>query len=409
MKVAKLLSHCVCFVIFFWGLSKASDTLKPGEVLKDEDTLVSAGKVFELGFFKSGESNYCYLGIWFRNDRKKKAVWVANRENPLLGSSLTLFIRSDGNMVMVDLREIPIIVNYGMFATSSNTSAKLLDSGNLVLTEGGTIAWQSFDFPSDTFLPGMKLGWFDMDTGNVRKQFLVSWLSRSVPTSGPFAVGLDGENRKLYTLWRRDRAFQHIGTSDGHSFRFFFQDSSDNNTFTYVANSKEIYIMFDSRGNSVSSWFVLTDTGKIAEFTMLNGEISVVENSVCNGTSSDSNDCLTQVRRFCQDGDEFSEVRGSMSNSLIVSGSDRLGPSDCEIMCKSNCSCTAYSSFREDEIGCRLYFGHKKDLKNIIGKGNTTVYIRGGAPEISGKPSGEYCLVWILRVILTLQLTANIV
>ena len=153
-------------------------------------------------------------------------------------------------------------MNYGMLATSGNTSAKLLDSGNLVLTEGAKIAWQSFDFPSDAFLPGMKLGSFDMDTDHVRHQFLVSWLSPFVPTTEPFAIGLDGKNRTLCTLWHRDSAFQHIGSSNGQSFRFSFQNSLDNNTFTYVSNKKEIYIMFDTRGNSISSWFVLTYTGK---------------------------------------------------------------------------------------------------------------------------------------------------
>ena len=98
----------------------------------------------------------------------------------------------------------------------------------------------------------MKLGSFDMDTDHVRHQFLVSWLSPFVPTTGPFAIGLDGKNRTLCTLWSRDGAFQHIGSSNGQ------QNSLDNNTFTYVSNNKEIYIMFDTRGNSISSWFVLS-------------------------------------------------------------------------------------------------------------------------------------------------------
>ena len=183
----------------------------------------------------------------------------------------------------------------------------------------------------------MKLGSFDMDTDHVRHQFLVSWLSLFVPTTGPFAIGLDGKNRTLCTLWSRDGAFQHIGSSNGQSFRFSFQNSLDNNTFTYVSNNKEIYIMFDTRGNSISSWFVLTYTGEIDKYTVLNGEISIVDNSVCNGTSINLNGCLILKPLSCKDGNVLSDIRGSMPNSLIVSGSDRLGPSDCEIMCKSNC------------------------------------------------------------------------
>lgn len=91
---------------------------------------------------------------------------------------------------------------------------------------------------------------------------------------------------------------------------------------------------------------------EIDKYTVLNGEISIVDNSVCDGTSINLNGCLILKPLSCKDGNVFSDIKGSMPNSLIVSGSDRLGPSDCEIMCKSNCLCTAFSSFLEDGIGC---------------------------------------------------------
>ena len=41
--------------------------------------------------------------------------------------------------------------------------AQLLDSGNFVLKDlingSESIVWQSFDYPSDMLLSGMKLGW----------------------------------------------------------------------------------------------------------------------------------------------------------------------------------------------------------------------------------------------------------
>ena len=62
-----------------------------------------------------------------------------------------------------------------------------------------------------------------------------------------------------------------------------------------------------------------------------------------------------------------------------------MGPSDCEIMCRINCSCNAYASLREDGTGCQLYYGDKKDLHKIIGKGDGIIYVRGDACTISGK------------------------
>ncbi|KAA8523039.1 hypothetical protein F0562_009462 [Nyssa sinensis] len=384
MKVAFLVSPVM--FCYFVNFCQASNTLRPGDILRNNETLVSVGGLFELGFFGTGgSSSDHYLGIWFKNDKQKKAVWVANRENPILDDSGVLTIRYDGNMVITDIRLIPIIVNYGMLATSSNTSVKLLDSGNLILVdEEDKIVWQSFCYPSDTFLPGMKLGLFGLDTDHIRKQFLVSWLSPLVPTTGPFALGLDSNNKTFFSAWRRDGVFQHIGFWNGHSFRFFFQIASDSYNFTFVSTSKEIYLTFNTKGNGNFSWFVLTSIGEINEFTMLDQGIAIVNHRVCEGTSVvNSNGCLIPMPSMCGDNDKFSEIRGSIPNSMIVSGSVRMGPSDCEIMCRSNCSCTAYASFRDDGTGCELYYGDKNDLLNFIGKGNGIIYIRGDAPSNS--------------------------
>ncbi|XP_059638021.1 G-type lectin S-receptor-like serine/threonine-protein kinase At1g67520 isoform X2 [Cornus florida] len=389
-KVAKGLAFLVyvvnsCCYLACFGQSTSTDTLCPGDRLRNNETLISARGVFELGFFSSGGSSSSnhYLGIWFKNDQYKKPVWVANRENPILDSSGFLRIRYDGNLVITDVRRIPIIVNYGMLATSSNTSAKLLDSGNLILTESEKIVWQSFNYPSDTFLPGMKLGFFNLDTDHMRTQYLVSWVSPLVPTTGPFALGPDTNNKTVFKVWRRDLVFRQIGFWDGHRFRLFFESASYN--FTYVSSSKEIYLTFNNKGNDSFSWFVLTSTGEINEFTMLDHGVAFVYHTLCAGESLlKSKGCLIPMPSVCGDNDKFSEIRGSMPNSMILSASVRMGPSDCEIMCRSNCSCTAYASLRDDGTGCELYYGDKKDLFDLIGKGNDNlIYVRGDSPTNS--------------------------
>ncbi|KAJ0075925.1 hypothetical protein Patl1_34168 [Pistacia atlantica] len=45
--------------------------------------------------------------------------------------------------------------------------------------------WQSFDYPSDTLLPGMKLG-INLQTGH--KWFLQSWISDKSPAQGSFSL-----------------------------------------------------------------------------------------------------------------------------------------------------------------------------------------------------------------------------
>ncbi|XP_059638022.1 G-type lectin S-receptor-like serine/threonine-protein kinase At1g67520 [Cornus florida] len=389
-KVANRLAFLVYVVMsccYFACFGQSTDTLRPGDILRNNETLISAGGVFVLGFFSSGgSSSNHYMGIWLKNDKHKKPVWVANRGNPILDSSGLLTIRYDGNMVITDVRRIPIIVNYGMLTTSSNTSAKLLDAGNLILTESGNNVWQSFNYLSDTFLPGVKLGIFNLDTKSIKLNFLVSWVSPLVPTTGPYAVGLDWTNRTVCKVWRRDLAFRQIGFWDGHRFRFFFE--SDRYNFIYASSSREISLTFKHKGNNSFSWIVLTSTGEINEFTMLDHGVEFVNQTRCEGNSLlKSKGCLIPMPSVCRDDDKFSEIRGSMPNSIILSASIRVGPSDCEIMCRSNCSCTAYASFHDDGTGCELYYGDKKDLLNEIGKGNDNlIYVRGDAPANSGRP-----------------------
>jgi hypothetical protein len=67
-------------------------------------------------------------------------------------------------------------------------AAQLLDSGNLILVirkRSRNIVSQSFDYPTSTHLPGMKLG-LDRKLGIDR--FLTSWRSADDPGIGDFSV-----------------------------------------------------------------------------------------------------------------------------------------------------------------------------------------------------------------------------
>ncbi|KAK0598937.1 hypothetical protein LWI29_000892 [Acer saccharum] len=77
------------------------------------------------------------------------------------------------------------------------------DDGNFVLKKsaddstGGVteqILWQSFDSPTDCFLPGMKLG-INLKTG--QNWSLTSWLTDSIPTPGAFTLNWVPKERQL--------------------------------------------------------------------------------------------------------------------------------------------------------------------------------------------------------------------
>ena len=107
-------------------------------------------------------------------------VWVANRNDPIIDSSGILSINHYGNLVLHDIWS----TNVSVQGTTSSL-AQLQDSGNLVLVQGNNekVIWQSFDHPTDTLLPGMRLG-LNQITGLDR--FLTSWKSQDDPGTGDY-------------------------------------------------------------------------------------------------------------------------------------------------------------------------------------------------------------------------------
>lgn len=92
---------------------------------------------------------------------------------------------------------------------------------------------------------------------------------------------------------------------------------------------------------------------------------------------------------MCKGGNSFSDIRGLIPNSMAVTWEDCLGRSDCKLLCRSNCSCVAYSSLLDDGTGCELIYGNKHDLLNNKGRGNNTIHVSADASK-SGKPFNSF-------------------
>ncbi|PRQ26795.1 putative non-specific serine/threonine protein kinase [Rosa chinensis] len=261
--------HIVCLIssytFFSFSSHALTDTLTPEETLTNNQTLVSAGRIFELGFFGDDFSGNYYIGIWFKAD-KNKVVWVGNREIPISDSSGILQIRS-GNLVFMDRRQVPWLLNSGNVATAINTTATLLDSGNFVLKEEytGTVLWQSFDNPTDTYLPGMKLGWSALNTNQPSFHLFVSWVSPQSPARGLFTLTMDRINFTKIQVWRGDKVRMDIGFWDGHNLRFIFDNSTSGNdyNFSHHSTADEAYFNFRGNKNYDIVWFVMASTGKL--------------------------------------------------------------------------------------------------------------------------------------------------
>ncbi|XP_024004520.1 G-type lectin S-receptor-like serine/threonine-protein kinase B120 [Eutrema salsugineum] len=197
------------FFFFLYESSMAADTIRRGEFLRDGSNhkpLVSPQKTFELGFFSPGVSTLRYLGIWYGNIEDKAVVWVANRETPISDKSGALTISNDGNLVLLNGENITVWSS-NITASSNNNNNRvgaIRDTGNFELVEANSerALWESFDHPTDTFLPQMRVR-VNPQTGD--NLAFVSWKSENDPSPGDYILGIDPSGAPEIVLWGRDK------------------------------------------------------------------------------------------------------------------------------------------------------------------------------------------------------------
>ncbi|KAF5938829.1 hypothetical protein HYC85_023088 [Camellia sinensis] len=186
-----------------------------------------------------------------KEKKRKKRVWVANPNNPLNDSGV-LTIDSSTRILKFTSRGRTVL-NISDQVAANNVTATLQDSGNFVLTDhenGDRILWESFDHPTDTLLPGMKLG-FSIATGQKKNWSLTSWLSDYFPTSGAFTMNWEPskESGQLVIYRRGERywtsglmrnqtqTFESIPTLSGPPIRYRY-------ILNYISNNDEKYFTF---------------------------------------------------------------------------------------------------------------------------------------------------------------------
>ncbi|KAI3695861.1 hypothetical protein L1987_78863 [Smallanthus sonchifolius] len=247
----------------------ALDTISANQNIKDGNTLVSAGEMFELGFFSPGKSKNRYVGIWYKKISYGTVVWVANRETPIADRSGMLKLSRQGKLVILGGRRKAR--NTVVWSSNSAVSVQgndpvvvqLLDTGNLVVCNKNSthqnLIWQSFDFPGDTFLPGMKLG-KDFVTGLQRS--ITSWKSPDDPSIGAFSNIHDTNGYPQTLGWHGEVLLGRLGPWNGLGFSGFPSEKGNQiYSSEFVMNEKEIYHRYALK-SSVVLRIILTWDGK---------------------------------------------------------------------------------------------------------------------------------------------------
>nr|GMD91517.1 G-type lectin S-receptor-like serine/threonine-protein kinase At4g27290 [Ipomoea batatas] len=415
----------IIFLVSFQQISFAHNIISiisSTQFLKDGDTIVSSGGIFEMGFFSPTGSQNRYIGIWYKQiPIPRTVVWVGNRDAPLTNtSSGVLKIINPRGLALVDGNTSNIIWCTNTSRSVQNPVAKLLDSGNLVVIDANddkaeNLLWQSFDHPTDTHLPGMKLGQ-NFVTG--LEITMSAWNSENDPATGEYKASLDPTGYPQIILRKGSNKTYRSGPWNGllwsglEKWGLFAEVSvvinlSEIITSCQGLNSSKLIRMVVTSSGIVELHIWGDETGKWNSFPAAPvdgcdkygvcgpyGSCDNNRNPICGcfdkfsprypvaWESSDfSGGCARRKPLNCQNtssSDGFKIYSGlKLPDTEFSTFNASMNLQECRQVCLNNCSCMAYSSLNisNGENGCLLWFGDLMDITVVALKGQD-LYIR---------------------------------
>ncbi|XP_047336089.1 G-type lectin S-receptor-like serine/threonine-protein kinase At1g11410 [Impatiens glandulifera] len=418
-------------LIFQQFCCNSLDTITVGNPLKDDgSSIVSNGGIFGLGFFSPGKSSTNrYVGIWYLFSNQT-VVWVANRDNPLRDSSGVLSFDDKGNLIILSSSSggsnVPVWSTNVSGSSGNQFSGQLLDTGNLKLIHDDAVVWQSFDYPTNTWLPLMKLG-LDRKTGLNR--FLTSWKSEDDPGTGEFSYQMDlitalpemiFQQGNTNRIWRTGpwigRGWVGIPQMTRTDFIFTTNliNSEDEVSVTYIMSNDSIFtsVVANESGILERLTWKVSDRQWHAFWTSNTEECDQYNHcgtfGNCDPQNADPNflcSCLPGfepnstidwntirdgsggcVRKkgqpICEKGDGFVKVVQAKSPYTRVARLNKnMGVEECREECLNNCTCTAYAS-AGDPVQCITWHGELLDTRVLQG-GGQDLYVRVNAIELA--------------------------
>ncbi|KAE9592820.1 hypothetical protein Lal_00029359 [Lupinus albus] len=341
------------------------DSLKPGDTLNNTQHLCSENRNYCIRFLQQTTGSN-YLDILKRDNL---VIWTANRNQPITNGSGILSLDKSG-VLKIEAQDLKPIILYSPPPTQFNNNnisivATILDSGNFVVQQlnpnGSTkrVLWQSFDYPTDTLFPGMKLG-VNHKTGH--SWSLVSWVSETLPSFGTFKLEWEPKEGEL-VITRIGKVLWKSGKLIKNRFQHIPEDSKSNYSYTIVSNEDEDYFTFTASNEEPLTW-TLYETGQLISS---NGK-DIAKADKCYGYNNDGG-CQKWEIPTCRDSSDVFESRtGYLNFSSDVTRyetNSSYGIGDCQAICWSNCTCDGYMTFDEDNgTGCIFFLG--KSLEGVI-------------------------------------------
>ncbi|KAH9611861.1 hypothetical protein KSS87_019540, partial [Heliosperma pusillum] len=381
--------------------SAVSDSITTPQFLKDPETLISSNVDFKLGFFSPPNSRNRYLGIWFNkkknSDSSLEIIWVANRDNPVEGSSSMLSFSDEGDLQVIDEQKRIYWSSNASHKTNSSV-AQLLNTGNLILLPKGSdsIIWQSFDHPTDSLLPGVKLT-FNKSLYDTRTKFR-SWKSSTDPSSGQFRLVSLPRDLPEFFIMDGDKPYWRTGPWNGYLYL----------GVPYINSEAASGINLDNHNNTVELSYESTYLSLFICLYNLNAMfigsaanlhyVILKKNPFVEGFNPENitewrkgnwtNGCVRRIELQCR-------ATGTKEDKFLLMKEIKVPdyalwvlatPDDCHRKCTEKCSCLAYSYY--SGIGCMLWDANLIDLQQYPADG-ANFYLRLAHSELPEKRSKE--------------------
>ncbi|KAL3834085.1 hypothetical protein ACJIZ3_008821 [Penstemon smallii] len=413
-----------------------TDTLTSNITFRDSDTIISGRHVFKLGFFSPANNTNRYLAVFY-DVSEETAVWIANRDRPLNDSSGTITFSTNGNLVLTNGRNETLWSTNATGISPRNTSAQIQDNGNFVLRDTSTesIIWESFAYPSNSFLPTMRL----IDNIYTRhKVVITAWTNGSNPEPGRWTSGLEALNVHQIFIWNNSRPHWRSGPWNGmilsgvpdmySPYLAAFSLSNDTTDTFYFTPHETTFLMritLNTTGNLVQTMWNIQQRNWDITFVAVENECDFYQTcgpfGSCDIRDSPICSCIRGFepvnREEWESGNWTSgcarrrQLQCTLTNNTSENGDGFLRlpftkvpdfaeqfpsrePNVCRTRCMSNCSCIAYA--HDPYIGCMSWSEPLVDFQRFNGVG-IDLFLRLEASELDNH--SDRLLVVIIPVV----------
>ncbi|CAL9248458.1 unnamed protein product [Arabidopsis halleri] len=371
---------------------------------------------------------------------KFSSLVSSNSPQVLEMAALVGILASDGNLEIQD-EFSRWSTNLAGRKTKTPVVAELLDNGNFVLryksrNVSNQFLWQSFDFPTDTLLPGMKLGWTKRSGLN---RVLQSWASANDPSSGEFSYVIDTEGLPQRIITKGGRLQNRVDSWNGiGSIGLPATHITENLIFNFTMTGEEITYSFIVTTNKIYSKLKMSYTGSLKRMARSTREGDwvtywIAPSDMCDeyATCGSYSQCNTNISPMCtcikgfrprnqeawtemnfKDGCERKTPLSSYSDGFhalkkvklpytkAVTVEKGIGFKECKKKCVGDYNCTAFA--RVDLWNgagwcCLIWIGELVDIRVFFAHGQD-LYVRVANTDLGDERSISRIIIGLMIV-----------